>query len=170
MKAVLLAWGADVSPEFAQGVCELGDYLGCDPNWLMACMKFESGLNPAARNSLSGATGLIQFMPSTARNLGTTCEALRAMSPEEQLPYVRSYFEGWRGRLHSLEDLYMAILWPLAVGKPDDFVLFRDNPTAGAAYRQNRGLDANHDGAVTKAEAAAGPRHLLAEGLERHLG
>ena len=47
---------------------------------------------------------------------------------------------------------------PAAVGKPDDFVLFGKGAIegyTGKAYEQNKGLDANNDGSVTKAEASA---------------
>ena len=59
------------------------------PNWLMFVMYFESRLNHRAVNRISGATGLIQFMPSTARGLGTTTDALFNMSNVDQLYYVK---------------------------------------------------------------------------------
>jgi hypothetical protein len=58
----------------------------------------------------------------------------------------------------TLEDLYMQILWPRAVGKPLDYVLFSSPSTA---YKQNKGLDANKDGNITKDEAAAKVRNQL---------
>jgi hypothetical protein len=56
-----------------------------------------------------------------------------------------------------------AALWPAAVGKPDDYVLF----SGGVAYRQNAGLDTNRDSRVTKAEAAAKLYAMRAEGLRK---
>jgi hypothetical protein len=112
----------------------------------------------------SGATGLIQFMPATAHTLGTTVEALAAMTAEEQLDWVEDYFQPFRGQLATLADLYMAILWPRAVGKPGDYVLW-DKATRPTTFRQNAGLDQNHDGAITKAECAAKLQAMLAEGL-----
>ncbi|HBC04295.1 MAG TPA: hypothetical protein DC015_08915, partial [Aequorivita sp.] len=46
--------------------------LGIDVNWLMAVINFESAgtFSPSIQNKYSGATGLIQFMPSTAKSLG----------------------------------------------------------------------------------------------------
>lgn len=149
-----LAWGARVSAEFRAKVVQIAAGIGCDPSDLMACMAFETGRTfmPAARNTASGATGLIQFMPSTALNLGTTVEDLARMSAEDQLAYVNAYFLPYRGALRSLSDVYMAILWPAAIGKAEDAVIF----AAGSrAYLGNRGLDLNHDNAVTKAEAAS---------------
>lgn len=159
-----LAWGAKVSPTFRDRVRWIAEDLELDPNDLMACMAWESGrsFRPDVKNMAgSGATGLIQFMPSTARGLGTTTDELAAMTAEDQLNFVWKYFSPYKGRLKSLPDIYMAILWPKGVGQPDDYALF----TGGVAYRQNAGLDTNKDGRVTKREAAAKVMGLLAEGL-----
>lgn len=40
-----------------------------NPAWLDALINFESRWNPAAYNKVSGATGLIQFMPRTMKDL-----------------------------------------------------------------------------------------------------
>lgn len=159
-----LAWGARVTVAFRDRVRAIAAELGVSADNLMTCMAWESGrsFSPGVKNLAgSGATGLIQFMPSTAAGLGTSVEALAAMTAEAQLEYVRRYFLPFKGRLHSLSDLYMAILWPKAVGEPDDYQLF----TGGIAYRQNAGLDLNRDGAVTKAECAAKLYAMRAEGL-----
>lgn len=91
----VVAWGAKVSPNFKRKVLEITTRLEISPDFLMACMAFESGetFSPAVRNAAgSGATGLIQFMPSTAKALHTTTDALAAMSAEQQLVYVERYF------------------------------------------------------------------------------
>lgn len=158
-----LAWGAKVSPAFKDKVCTISDQIGCDPNDLMACMAFETGetFSASVKNKKSGATGLIQFMPATATGLGTTTAALAAMSPEAQLDYVARYFR-WHPGVKTLEDLYMAILWPRAVGKPDGYLLFAE---PSVQYKQNKGLDSDKDGRVTKWEATAAVRAKLAKGL-----
>src|SRR5690606_22727031 len=87
-----LAWGAKVSAEFRARLCEVAAALGVEPDYLMACIAFETGetFRPDVRNAAgSGAVGLIQFMPATARGLGTSTEALARMSAVEQLDYVR---------------------------------------------------------------------------------
>ncbi len=167
-QAIQLAWGARVSTSFAQAVFALCRQFGWHAehaSWLMACMAFESGrtFSPSVRNAAgSGAVGLIQFMPTTAKWLGTTTENLELLSAESQLYYVGKYFATWAPRIHSLPDMYMAILLPKYIGQPDDAVLFAD----GESYRQNSGLDANSDGKVTKAEAAGRVIAMLAEGLK----
>jgi hypothetical protein len=126
---------------FRNKVVQISKELGVDPNYLMAAMSFETGgtFSPAIRSfSGSGATGLIQFMGPTARSLGTTTTALAKMSPEEQLNYVKKYFWRYRNRLKTLEDVYMAILYPAAIGKGPNHVLFRQGTIS---YQQNKGLD-----------------------------
>lgn len=162
----MIAWGKKVSDEFAARVINISAEIGIDPDWLMACMHFESAgtFSPSVRNKYSGATGLIQFMPKTAIRLGTTTDELAAMSAVDQLEYVRRYFLPYKGRLKSLEDLYMAILWPRAIGKPVDAGVPRSaHPTA---YEQNKGLDLNRDGTITKAEACAKVILSLTRGRE----
>jgi hypothetical protein len=104
-------------------------------------------------------------MPRTAGGLGTSSALLAAMTAEDQLDIVQKYFAPYAHKLHSLSDLYMAILWPVAVSKPDDFVLFSQNINP-AVYRQNEGLDVNGDGKVTKSEAASKVQAMLTEGLK----
>lgn len=153
-----LCWGQKVSPEFRNRLlqlCRKLHWTNDHANWLMAAMAFESGgtFSPSIKNAAgSGATGLIQFMPSTARGLGTTVAELAKMNATDQLFYVEQYFRPYAKRIESLPDMYMAILWPAAIGKDDSHPLFK---APSIAYTQNRGLDTDLDGVVTKLEAAA---------------
>ena len=162
-----LIWSSKVSPEFIAKIKEIVERLKMPAhcaNDLMACIAWESGetFSPSVLNRAgSGAIGLIQFMPKTAIGLGTTTAELAKMSAVEQLEYVYKYFKPYVGRLNNLGDLYMAILWPSAVGKPDDYVLFRD-PTV--AYRQNAGIDINKDGLVTRGECLVKVNGMLERG------
>lgn len=163
-----IAWGSKVSPVFKARVLWIADALGCPASDLMACMAWESGETFRAdiKNAAgSGATGLIQFMPSTAKTMGTTTAALAAMTPEDQLKYVYEYFRPYAGRLHNLGDIYMAILWPKAVGQPDSYVLF-DRSKTPTTFRQNAGLDGNKDGKVTREECLRRIREKLTKGLQ----
>ena len=150
--------------EFQAAVSDTAGRLGVSEADLMAVMSFETGgtFNPGITNAAgSGATGLIQFMPSTAAGLGTSTQELSGMSRAQQMQYVEKYLSSKGVKGKGLSDLYMAVLFPAAVGKSDDFVLFGNGATipgygAGSrAYSQNRGLDKNGDGSVTKAEASA---------------
>lgn len=143
---------------FTSGVTELAKKYNIPEDYLYAVMGFETGgsFSPSERNKRgSGATGLIQFMPETARGLGTSTEKLAGMSRAEQLKYVDKYFEGNLPKGASLSDVYMSILMPAAVGKPDNTVLFGPGGIVPNAYSQNSGLDLNGDGKVTKAEASS---------------
>lgn len=164
-----LAWGLKVSPAFRTRVFQICDDFGWDrrthASWLMACMAFESAetFSPKILNAAgSGAVGLIQFMPSTARGLGTTTGALATLTAEEQLAYVKKYFLPYYERIASLSDMYMAILMPKHIGKAEDSVLFF-NPNI--AYRQNAGLDLDKDGKITKAECSSKVRLKLEKGF-----
>ena len=161
-----IAFGKRVSAAFKSKVLKIAAELEVDVDYLMAAMAFETGgtFDPAVRNQAgSGATGLIQFMPTTAAGLGTSTDKLAAMTAVEQLDYVRRYFLPYKGKLKQLEDVYMAILWPIGIGKDNNHVLF-ERPSK--AYDQNKGLDSDKDGKVTKAEAAAKVRAKLDEGLK----
>lgn len=168
-----LAWGKKVDVEFKRRVHEVCQDLGIrDPDWLMACIAFESGESFApdvVNGAGSGATGLIQFMPRTARGLGTTTQALAQMSAVEQLDYVKAYFQPYKGRLKNLGDLYMAILWPAGIGEADDWELWARD-TREITYFQNRGLDANRNGAITRGEAVAKVDAKLRRGRQFYHG
>lgn len=163
---VKLAWGNKVTPAFRAEVFDIGDELRIAPDHIMAVIAFESNrtFSPSVKNLAgSGATGLIQFMPATATGLGTSVEDLAQMSAVEQLEWVRQYFRPYKHRMKTLSDVYMAVLWPRAIGKPDDYVLW-DKETRPKTYRQNAGLDVNKNGAITKFEAASKVYQMLEEG------
>lgn len=142
-------------PDFNTKLQKIADSLGVEKNALVAIMKQESNLNPQAVNKMSGATGLIQFMPSTARQLGTTTDELYRMNAVEQLDYVYKYFKmvGVKPGM-GVGDLYMAVFMPAHVGKPDNTVLGQNGAAgfSGKVYDQNKGLDRNKDGSITVAD------------------
>ena len=153
----------NVSQAFKDKVLRIAADLDMNPNFLMAVMSFESGhsFSPSKRNAAgSGAVGLIQFMPATARALGTTTAELAAMTAEDQLDYVAKYFAPHRGRLRTIEDTYMAVLWPKAIGKGLDFVLWERGTVQ---YRQNSGLDIDRDGRITVLDASDKVRRILSD-------
>jgi hypothetical protein len=84
-----------IDGKFLQGVAKIAQKVGANPEDLLKTMLYETGgtLSPSARNRRTKATGLIQFMPTTARGLGTNINALAQMSPHEQLPFVEKYLK-----------------------------------------------------------------------------
>lgn|SRR5574344_2199682 len=139
-------------PNFLAKVKDISSRLGCDYRDLLALMKSESGLNSRAVNKQSGATGLIQFMPKTARGLGTTVDSLRNMSAIQQLDYVEKYLQRCKQtylpgkQTLSAGDLY-ALTYRPAMAKKNIL-----SHSGELAYSQNKGLDKNRDGYITKDE------------------
>jgi hypothetical protein len=138
-------------PDFKKKLEKIAGLLGTTSHALLAVMKQESGVNPAIQNKSGGATGLIQFMPDTARRLGTTTDELKNMDGVQQLDYVYKYYKMTGVGDGSVGDLYMATFMPKYIGYPDDHVLGAagDHGFSGAVYRQNKGLDRDHDGKIT---------------------
>lgn len=106
--------------------------------------NLESGWNPQAVNPYTKATGIIQFMPQTARGLWTTVEDLYRMTATEQMKYVEAFFSPYKKL--APRDIYPAIFYPATIGKSDDTVIFRSGQKG---YQQNAGLDENKDGTIT---------------------
>lgn len=161
-----IAWGKKVSVEFKSKVIKIAINLNVSPDYLMACMAFETGetFSPNVKNAAgSGATGLIQFMPATAEDLNTTTEKLSKMTAVQQLDYVELYLKRHKNKFKKLEDVYMAILYPAAIGKPLTHGLFKKGTKT---YTQNRGLDRNKDGNITLEEVSAKVRAKYEKGLK----
>lgn len=113
---------------FIEKVKSISKDLGYDPNWLMLIMNSETGgsFSASVRNPKGGAIGLIQFMPATAKWLGTSSATLAMMTRVAQLDYVKKYFQIWKKLgivAKSYTDMYLITFYPVAVGKPDDYVI-----------------------------------------------
>lgn len=127
--------------------------LGIDPSDLKAVIYSESGGNPKAVNPNGRATGLIQFMPKTAKNLGTSVEEIYNMSAEEQLApggVVERYLANAKksagfsnNEKLSGGQVYALVFMP-AKAKQGILTQRKD----GAAYSLNKGLDTDGDGQV----------------------
>ncbi|HJR73203.1 MAG TPA: LysM peptidoglycan-binding domain-containing protein [Luteimonas sp.] len=146
----------NVTPEFITKVEAMAERLGTRPEYLMAVMSFETGgsFSPAQRNNAGGsATGLIQFMPNTATELGTSTAALARMSAVDQLDYVERYFNNRsdRGDLNTLEGVYTTVLYGSPRSDPNSTLFSRGTN----AYSANAPLDTNRDGRITAGEATS---------------
>lgn len=127
---------------------------GLDVGNVATVIEFESAgtWSPSVHNPGSAAVGLIQFMPDTAKGLGTSSAALEQMSFAEQLPWVAKYFARvGPSRLARLVDYYAAVFWPAAIGSADDFVIAK---AGTAVYDANKGLDRDNNGEITTADLA----------------
>ncbi len=133
---------------FEQKVNRISANLGIVPDWLMTVMYAESGLNHLAENPKSTAIGLIQFLDSTLKNLGTTRNYLKSLTNVQQLDWVEKYFVslGLKGKMKSVYDVYFAVFSPKYVGNPDGTVI----ATSGQnVYNANKALDTDKDGRLT---------------------
>lgn len=140
----------DNKEEFIKKVKVIAKKLKTDPNALMSIFFLESGVNHKAVNSSTKATGLIQFMPNTARSLNTTIEELMNMTNVEQLNYVYKYFLTFkRKKLSNLEDLYLAVFFPAGLGKDDDWVIKTASISANMVAKYNPGFDLNKNKEIT---------------------
>jgi tape measure domain-containing protein len=123
------------SGSFATKTKDIANRLGIDPQALMTIMLFESAgtLDPKIQGAnvpgQGKGRGLIQFMPNTARGLGTSDDALARMSDVEQLDWVEKYFAQFKGDFGAgkLENLYAAVLAgdPKAVNASDGYTTAR---------------------------------------------
>ena len=135
---------------FCSKVSDICKKYGLSEKDLIGLMYSESRLKPNIKNSI-GAVGLIQFIPSTAKNvLHTTTSHLASLSAVEQLNYVDKYLATClkEGGKYSAGELYTAVYMPANVGK--EVVA---SPSIGGYYG-NEGLDLNKDGKTTKTELA----------------
>ena len=111
------AWA---TPALADRIVDVADVVDADPYTLANLINLESGGDPRAVNGVTGATGLIQFIPSTARSLGTSTAAIAQMSALQQMDLVERYLERARdGRsLQAPHKLAMSVFYPAAMRWP----------------------------------------------------
>jgi hypothetical protein len=141
--------------EFLAKVDEVSQKIGANPADLLGLMASESGLDPHAVNSSSGATGLIQFIPSTAASLGTSVGALGQMNRAEQMEYVEKFLLRTAPPNPTPGHLYTSVFLPAFAKKPADYVIAKKGGFTSdwgyhkpSWYSGNAGLDMNRDGSI----------------------
>ena len=140
----------NADPEaFKAKLIDICQTLRINPNWLLLVMIKESDLDPKKRNPRSSASGLIQFMDSTARDLGTSINAIRNMSGLEQLNYVFKYYKSYAGKMTCVEDVYLVTFMPGYFGSRND-----DSKNMGGSRiaALNNIIDLNNDGQIKMGE------------------
>lgn len=120
-------------------------YPGLNRQDLYRVMKGESNFNPRAVNADSGATGLFQFIPSTAQTLGTTTEQIKNMTPVEQLQLYDKYLETFDYRGGPLGIMQAA---PGYAGRAQSTIVY---PVGSKAWTQNPGWRPPGGGNITVA-------------------
>lgn len=138
---------------FVTKIKEISSKLKIDPSWLMAIMYFESAksFSPSKPNNI-GCYGLIQFCPDSGKNYKTVngkrypMSDIAKMDYSTQLDLVYEYYKAYTGKLKSYTDTYFVTFFPLAVGKPDDWVIQGAGLSAKSIYDDNPAFRQVKDG------------------------
>ena len=110
----------------------LSEHPGLTKDELYRIIQGESGFDSTITNGYgSGATGLFQFMPATARGLGTTTGEIQNMSPAQQLDLYSSYLSQNNYRGGPLGIMQAA---PAYANRPGNTVIY---PIGSKAWEQN---------------------------------
>lgn len=119
-------------------------YPGLDRNQLYEIMNGESNFNPQAVNGNTGATGLFQFMPQSASELGYNTDQIYNMSPSQQLEVYDQYL----GRWGYSADNHLGIMQaaPAYASRPANSVIY---PVGSRAWEQNPGWRPSDGGHIT---------------------
>jgi hypothetical protein len=135
---------------------QISDETGIRPEWLLPCLQEESGLNPAALNSL-GYAGINQINAGFLANIGVTPADYVTWPASEQLrrvvlPYMQGVVNRY-GPLRSATRVEQANFLPatLTTARSLTSVLAA---SGSAIYNANSGLDLNHNGAITVQDLA----------------
>lgn len=163
-------------PEFLPKLIRESIKRGINPDELLNVMAVETGgtFNPRAKNPLSSATGLIQFMEETVdgkngrggigRSVGITHDMIRSLSATEQLDLVFAYFDQkkFRGKLGTQAALYSAVGTGQAGGDDSQVRFTRAD---GDKYRLNAPTwDRDKDGVIRQGELGAAAQAKLGAG------
>jgi len=152
------------SSDFYENLLDASIVGKFEPEWLLAMMCSESGLNPKAYNGNGGASGLSQLMPATLKDLGwfpgnedydSVKGIFRELAPEKQIHWTASYFEDWRRRYRidhwqSRSQMYLVNFLPADLPggtDPNRVLVTRDG--LPSIYNPNRGLDHGNKGHIT---------------------
>lgn len=121
---------------------------------ILAVLNAESGISPAAKNRSSSCAGMNQICPLGAAKgqpfdplsglkavgFGGSLAQYLALTAEQQLPFVRRFFDnvinGRYALLTGMGRMYLLNFNPGNLGRPEDFHLY-DKATGGDAYRFN---------------------------------
>jgi hypothetical protein len=134
------------NPIFKKKLKEISQAINIGENSIIKLMKHESGLDPKIKNSI-GCVGLIQFcpgggMPKTINGKSYTLDEIRN-DLEAQMEAIKQFWLlGYKnGKIKRPADLYLYNFFPVAAGKPDDFVLQAKGLSATTVAKANPGFN-----------------------------
>lgn len=134
--------------------------LGLPLNAVLGVMYFETAgsLSTTKTNSI-GSVGLLQFTRDnvnvnykTINGKRFLLSEIKAMTFENQLRLCYLYLKPYAAKIQSYTDLYLAVFFPLAIGKDDNYVLQTSNLSAAIIAAQNPIFDVIKDGKLIKSE------------------
>lgn len=130
------------NPIFKNKLKEISQLINIPESSIIKLMKHESGLNPLSKNSI-GCVGLIQFCPGggstkIVNGKSYSLEELRN-NLDIQMDAIRDFWlTGYKmGKIKKPADLYIYNFFPVAAGKPDDFILQSKNLSAKTVAKAN---------------------------------
>lgn len=168
LKSAKLPYEDEISinkENFIQKVHQVSIRLLIKPSWLMIVMWIECKFNRKIINTYSGTVGLIQwtignickFWDLQMPHLSKERSGKLIVTPEirriqrvvqdtpgvEQLEMVFEYLKPYVGKMKTLHDVYLAVFYPAAIGRNDDFVLGseRSFKWMKLVYEGNKNLD-----------------------------
>jgi hypothetical protein len=115
---------------FQDKLDEISDSINIDKDSIIKLMNMESKLDPQIKNNI-GCVGLIQFCPDSkggsSKTIGGKTYNLEELrnNLDKQMDAIKEFWlTGYNsGKIKEAKDLYIYNLFPIAAGKPDDFVL-----------------------------------------------
>lgn len=130
-------------PAFMEQIKRLSEKFNISEDEIFRVIQGESSFNPKARNK-SGATGLFQFMPATAAELGFTTDDIYDMAPAEQAKVYEKYLDRWKYN----GQVPLAVMQgaPAYANKPLNTVVYKKG---SAAWEQNPGWRPADGGDIT---------------------
>jgi hypothetical protein len=132
-------------PEWQAKLTEMeAKYPGLDRAQLYDIINGESNFNPQARNGNTDASGLFQFMPVPASEIGYNVDQIAQMSPVQQLNVYDEYLDRWN--YNGDNHLGMMQAAPAYASRSAGSVIY---PVGSAAHRQNPGWRPANGGHIT---------------------
>lgn len=135
-------------------VLQAAEDQGYPRDEVYSTIMIESGWDSSARNPVSNAVGLIQFLPSTLRGLGYTghYSDFQKLSAGEQAEWVGKYFAAVKNRWRFPGDTYVATAATGFIGAPNSTIAYKK---LSKAVEQNRLWDVDKSGDITVGEIRA---------------
>jgi hypothetical protein len=128
----------------------LQEYPNVSRYELLRIIDGESNFDPKARNKDTNASGLFQFIPKVAAELGFTPEEIRDMPPSSQLLVYKKYLKKWKyDGTYSLGLLQAA---PAKRNASPNTIIYKKGSDA---WNKNPGWRDKETGNITKASIDA---------------